>query len=222
MDSTRKARDLGIEKVLVWAGAAAGAVYTGVVVVGGAITPGYSHVGQHVSSLYQAGAASAAPISAGFLVYNACVVGFGVGVAKLASRLGQPRRRIGIAGGVALVLTGAAGLLDVVFPQDPIGAAITTTGTMHIVFAGVASVLTLVAIGLVATWALARPSLRTFGWYSVLSLVVIAASGPLAAIATADLWPTMGLVERVPIFGFIQWAVVCSFVLAAHAKRLRA
>jgi hypothetical protein len=222
MDSARQARDDGLVRGLVWAGLAAGAVYTGVVVVGGAITPGYSHVGQHVSSLYQAGAAAAAPIAAGFVTYNACVVGFGVGVARLASRLGQPRRRIGIAGGVALVLTGAAGLLDVVFPQDPIGAAITTTGTMHIIFAGVASLLTLVTIGLAAAWAVARPSLRRFGWYSVLTLAVIAVSGPVAAIATANLWPTMGLVERVPIFGFVQWAVVCSLVLAGHTRRLRA
>ena len=222
MDSTRQGRDLKMVNGLVSTGLAAGVVYTGVVVVGGAITPGYSHVGQHVSSLYQAGAAAAAPIAAGFVVYNGCVVGFGMGVARLASRLGQPRRRIGIAGGVALVLTGAAGLLDVVFPQDPIGAAITTTGTMHIVFAGLASLLTLVTIGLVAAWALARPSLRAFGWYSVLTLLVIAGSGPVAAIATANLWPTMGLVERVPIFGFIQWAVVCSLVLAAHTRRLRA
>lgn len=222
MVSTKQARDDRIVNGLVWAGLAAGAVYTGVVVVGGAITPGYSHVGQHVSSLYQAGAAAAAPIAAGFVVYNLCVAGFGIGVAKLASRLGQPRRRIGIAGGVSLVLTGAAGLLDVVFPQDPIGAAITTTGTLHIVFAGVASLLTLATIGLVAAWALARPSLRAFGWYAVLTLVVIAVSGPIAAVATANLWPTMGLVERVPIFGFVQWAVVYSLMLAAHTRRLRA
>ena len=80
-------------------------------------------MGQHVSTLYQAGAAAAAPIAAGFVAYNACAVGFGVGVAKLASRLGQPRRRIGIAGGVALVLTGAAGLLDVgLLSADPADA----------------------------------------------------------------------------------------------------
>ena len=40
MDSTRQARDDGIVNGLVWGGLAAGVVYTGVVIVGGAITPG--------------------------------------------------------------------------------------------------------------------------------------------------------------------------------------
>jgi hypothetical protein len=35
-------------------------------------------------------------------------------------------------------------------------------------------------------------------------------SGPVAAVATARLWPTMGLLERIPIFGFVQWAGVTS------------
>lgn len=47
----------------------------------------------------------------------------------------------------------------------------------------------------------------------------VAASAALAtevatAVATAGLWPTMGLLERIPIFGFVQWAAVSSIVLA--------
>ena len=63
-------------------------------------------------------------------------------------------------------------------------------------------------------WALGRPALRRFGWYSVATLVVIAVSGPVAALATAGLWPTMGLLERIPIFGFVQWAAITSIILA--------
>ena len=62
--------------------------------------------------------------------------------------------------------------------------------------------------------ALARPELRGFGGYSVATLVVIAASGPVAALATARQWSTMGLLERLPIFGFVQWAAVTSVILA--------
>ncbi|MBM3663374.1 MAG: hypothetical protein FJW94_10930 [Actinobacteria bacterium] len=59
--------------------------------------------------------------------------------------------------------------------------------------------LTILSIALVARWALARPTLRDFGRYSVATLIVIALSGPIAAVATASMWSTMGLVERIPI-----------------------
>ena len=177
-------------------------------------TPGYSHIGEHVSTRYQSGAPNGSWIAAMFAVYNLLILAFGVGVIHLASHLGDVRWRIGRAGGVALVLTAIAGCMDVVFRQDPIGSPVTAAGTLHIVFAGVASLLTILGTALITSWALGRPALRGFGWYSVATLVVIAVSGPVAAAATAGLWSTMGLLERIPIFGFVQWAAVSSVVLA--------
>ena len=199
---------------LLWAGLAAAIWYTAVVLVGAMSTPGYSHIGEHVSTLYQSGAANGPWIAALFAVYNLLILAFGAAVLHLASEPGAMRWRIGRAGGVALVLTAIAGGLDVVFRQDPIGSPVTTAGTLHVAFAGVASLLTILAIALVAAWALGRPALRRFGWYSVATLVVIAVFGPVTAVATAGLWPTMGLLERIPIFGFVQWAAVSSLVLA--------
>lgn len=206
---------------LLWAGLAAGIWYTAVVLVGAMATPGYSHIGEHVSTLYQSGAPNGPWIAALFAVYNLLVLAFGVAVLRVASRPGAVRRRTGRAGGVALVLTAIAGVMDVVFRQDPIGSPATTAGALHIVFAGAASLLTILGIALVATWALSRPGLRGFGWYSVATLVVIAVFGPVTAVATAGLWPTMGLLERIPIFGFVQWVAVSSVVLATrqHASR---
>ena len=117
-------------------------------------TPGYSHIGQHVSTLYQSGAPNGTWIAALFAVYNLLVLAFGVGVFRLVSNRGDVRRRIGRAGGVALVLTAIAGFMDDVFRQDPIGSPATTAGTLHVAFAGVASLLTILAIALVAAWAL--------------------------------------------------------------------
>ena len=199
---------------LLWAGLAAAVWYTAVVLIGALATPGYSHIGEHVSTLYQSGAPNGTWIAALFAVYNLFILALGVGVFRLVSNLGGVRRGNGQAGGVALVLTAIAGSMDLVFRQDPIGSPATTAGTLHIAFAGVASLLTILAIALVASWALARPELRGFGWYSVATLVVIAASGPVAALATARQWPTMGLLERLPIFGFVQWAAVTSIILA--------
>jgi len=199
---------------LLWAGLAAAIWYAAVVLIGALATPGYSHIGDHVSTLYQSGAPNGPWIATLFAVYNVLVLAFGVGVVRLASESGAARWRLGQAGGVALVLTAIAGGMDAVFRQDPIGSPVTTAGMLHIAFAGVASLLTILAIALVAAWALARPALRRFGWYSVATLVVIAVFGPVTAVATAGLWPTMGLLERIPIFGFVQWAAIASIVLA--------
>lgn len=203
-----------IKKRLLWAGVVAAVLYTAVVIIGAWVTPGYSHVGDHVSTLYQAGSANGAWIATLFAVYNVLVVAFGVGVFHIAADAGTPRRIAGLLGSIALILTGVAGALDAFFPQDPIGMPVTSTGTLHIVFAGLASLLTVIAIVMIAAWALRRPSLRNLGKYSAVTAAVIVVSGPIAAIATANLWSTMGLIERVPIFGFIQWLVAGSIVLA--------
>jgi hypothetical protein len=199
---------------LLWAGVVAAVWHTLVVLIGGMATPGYSHIGQHVSTLFQSGAPNGTWIAALFAVYNLLILAFGVGVFRLVSDRGAVRRRIGQAGGVAVALTAIAGFMDDVFRQDPIGSPATTAGIIHVAFAGVTSLLTILAIALVAIWALARPDLRGFGWYSVATLGVIAVSGPLAAVATVGLWSTMGLLERIPIVGFVQWAAVTSIVLA--------
>jgi hypothetical protein len=199
---------------VLWAGLVAAIWYPMVVLIGAIATPGYSHVGEHVSTLYQSGAPNGTWIATLFAVYNLLVLAFGLGVVRLATETGGVRWRMGRAGGVALMLTAIAGFMDDVFRQDPIGSPATTSGILHVVFAGVSSVLTILSIAFVARWALAWSALRGFGRYSVATLVAIAVSGPIAAVATASTWSTMGLLERIPIFGFVQWAAVSSITLA--------
>ena len=143
---------------LLWAGAAAAVWYTAVVLIGALATPGYSHIGEHVSTLYQSGAPNGTWIAALFAVYNLLILAFGVGVLRMVSNRGGPRRTSGRGGGVALVLTAIAGFMDAVFRQDPIGSPATTTGTLHVAFAGVASLLTILAIALIARWPSPRRS----------------------------------------------------------------
>ena len=105
--------------------------------------------------------------------------------------------------------------------QDPIGAAITTAGTLHKAFAGVASLRTVVAMALAAAWLLARPELRPLAFYSGASVVLILALGLINAAATASSSPIMGLLERVTIFTFTLWLAITSVVLV-RATRTRA
>jgi hypothetical protein len=209
----------GPRSVLVAAGAVAGALYSFVVLLGGLVTPGYDHVAQPVSSLYQAGAANGLAIASAFALYNVFVIAFGVGLAMLAQAVAGKLRRVGIACGVTIVLVGIAGAVDDVFPQDPIGSAITTTGTLHVAFAAVASLLTVVAVALASAWLWRRSGLRALAWYSVGTLLLIVAFGPTTAAATAGSSPFMGLLERITIFSFIAWMVAASVVLARMTRR---
>jgi hypothetical membrane protein len=217
-----------MRQTLIGAGVVAGASYALIVLVGGLITPGYDHVAQPVSSLYQAGAANGLPMAVAFLVYNLFVVAFGIGVSRVARTSGRQRRKVGDAAGLAIVLVGLAGAADAVFPQDPIGSAMTTAGALHIVFAGVASLLTVCAVVLAAAWLFKRDAMRPLAWYSLGTLALVIGFGPLTAVATASSSPIMGLLERVTIFAFIVWMTVTAFVLAravgsaglpAHGRR---
>jgi hypothetical protein len=210
--------DARVRVPLLLAGVAAAALYAAIVDVAAAFTPGYSHIAQPVSSLYQAGAPLGLPVACAFVAYNVLVVGFGAAVAAVAAP-GSARRRAGVGAGIAIVLVGIAGALDDAFPQDPIGTAITTAGTLHIAFAAIASLLTLVAMALAAWWLLGRPEMRALAVYSVASFVLILVSGPITAAATASSSPVMGMLERVTIFTFILWMAVASVVLARDARR---
>jgi hypothetical protein len=194
-------------------GVVAALVYTGTVILGGAITPGYSHTGEHVSALTQAGAENNPVLVPLFLVYNALTVAMGYVLIEVVRQATSPRRRLGITGGWALVATGVVGAGMLAFPMDPVGAPATTVGVTHIVLAAFGALLTMIAIGLGGAWLLGTAR-RWAGWYSLVTLGVIFIAGPIAAIATANLDQFMGLYERVPIFGFIQWLFVIGLVLA--------
>jgi hypothetical protein len=117
------------------------------------------------------------------------------------------------------VATGVVGAGMLAFPMDPVGAPATAIGVTHIALAAVASLLTMVAVCLSGAWLLGT-SRRWAGWYSFVTLGVIFVAGPIAAIATANLDQFMGLYERVPIFGFIQWLFVIGLVLATPPSQL--
>ena len=194
-------------------GTAAAVVYTATVLVGGAITPGYSHTRDHVSTLLQAGAANAPLLISPFLIYNVLTITMGFAVLAVAREASARGRRRGMLAGVALIVEGIAGAATLAFPQDQIGVTVTATGATHIVLAGVSSLLTLIAVGLGGVWLLALPGGRAGAWYSFGTLVIIFVGGGVTAMATANLDPSMGLYERVAIFGFVQWLFVFGLLL---------
>ena len=195
------------------------AVYVFAVVLGGALRPDYDHVSRFVSELIGAGAPNKAALDALFAAYNLAALLFAAGVVGLVRPApGAAGGRLGRFGAWALVAQALLGLATLGFPQDPIGGAVTATGTAHIVLAGLNSLATMLAMLGVGLWLVARPPARRLGRYTLVSLAVVFVSGGLAAALTAQGSAVAGLLERVTIGAFLQWV---AGVAVAQKRGLR-
>ena len=142
-------------KVLMLCGILAPVIYVITVILGGALRPEYSHVSQAVSDLVAAEAPNKSLLDPLFGIYNVLTFAFGVGLFQYVRTDNQNRRQVvGTLGALFLVAEGLFGFVTLFFPE-PVGgmsAPITSTGTMHIVFAGLSSLSTMLAILLMGFW----------------------------------------------------------------------
>lgn len=179
------------------------------VVLGGILTPGYSHLRHAVSELTQSGAQNIVLLSAFFILSALLMLVFGMAVYRKYHR----RRERVAAGGIMIALYAVqAVLLASAFPQDPIGSAATFPGTMHLVFVGVsalciAAALLLVGFGVDQSYGI----WRKFRVYSILSVAVMLASGASTGILIAKDIALLGLAERVTQLAYLQWFVVFAY-----------
>jgi len=203
---------------LVLAGIVAPLVYAAAVILGGWLTPGYSHAARPISALIMEGAPAAAVLDPIFTLYNALMVVF-------AFAVGRAFRGAGFVMVVLvpalLVLVGLAGILLDFYPMDPIGAVITYGGRVHLWLAGLASLSTVLVVVLAALALRSDPAWRRFAGYSLVSLIVIVFSGGFAALAAARRSPVTGLWERVTIGAFLLWVFVLALTLARRGRTSR-
>ena len=171
------------------AGVAAPLIYLVAVIGGGAVTPGYDHIGMAISEL-MAGYVGPWWLYGLLVLYNLLLGLFGAG-----------RRNW------ALLVSAGLGLALLALPMDVPGTALTDIGVAHIVLAVLASLASMTAIAAGALGAGGRTSL--FSW---LALLVVLVSGGLAALGTVQGWPIAGLLERLTIGTFLAW--VLGFALA--------
>jgi hypothetical membrane protein len=199
-----------------WAGVAGPILYVVTVVVGGSITPGYSHAANAISELVQTGAAHRTALNLALAVFNGLILLFAVGLVRRSRSL----RGAGIAVGAGLLIAAViAGLAMTPFAMDPIGQPATFIGIGHIILAGLAS---LFSLGSLLAFAIGLRRVRggqPWSTYAALSLTVTLVTGAVAAYGAARLWPTMGLWERFTIGANLQW--VFAFALALATGRVR-
>ncbi len=203
-------------KVLMLCGILAPVVYVITVILGGFLRPGYSHVSQAVSDLIATGAPNKSLLDPLFALYNLLTIAFGLGLFQHVRSDHQNRGKVvGTLGALCLVAEGIFGLITLFFPEDLGGMSTTIsgTGTMHIVFAGLSSLTTMLTILLMSFWFRNSPRLRGYGLYSFISVIAVFLSGGLAAVSVANNSPVGGLVERITIGGFLQWLFVIALMM---------
>jgi hypothetical membrane protein len=196
-----------MKKFFALSGMLASMIYIGTVVLGGILRPGYSHVTEAISELVAAGAPNKLLLSSLFIIYNLLCIIFGIGFYQLVKN-STGRKVSGKLGAISLVIVGFIGLLlELFFPQDPGGPAVTFAGTMHIVLAGIAALGTMIAIVTIGLWFKNYLAMKYYSGYSLATFAIILISGGSTPVLGMD-FPFFGILERITIGSFIIWLFV--------------
>jgi hypothetical protein len=200
---------------LMWSGIIAPVFYLTAVILGGALKPDYSHIANFVSELIESGAPNTIILHPLFIFYNIFTGIFAFGLFYVVSGRSKVTDLLNSGNYGAIVLGAEAlfGFITIFFPQDPVGTAVTPTGTIHIILAGLSSLTTMGAMLLMVFWFKNIPGLKRLSTYSLVSLVIVFGSGGFAAYTAASGGPIAGLLERVTIGAFLQWMVGIGIVL---------
>jgi Protein of unknown function (DUF998) len=190
-------------------------VYVATTAAGSLLDPSYSQVRQHVSDLTATGASTWAPLAPLYLLHNALAVAFAIELYRAS-----PGDRLWKLGTGLLVVNAFAGVMMVTLYREDIGGVPTTSaGAGHLVFAGLSSLVIVVA-GFVYGVAFRRSAwLRPLAEFSFAVGVGFAILGPLAAVATAQKSDLAGLAERGPIGLFVLWLLVVGWYSLVVARR---
>jgi hypothetical protein len=201
-----------LRKVLLVCGVLSSVVYIAADVVSGLSWAAYSFTSQTISELSALGAPSRPTWLAFGIPYDLLLIAFGVGVWGSASQKRGLR--------VTAALLVAIGAIGSVWPPMHVRGSVTTlTDTLHIVWAGVISLLILLAIGFGSgTFG------RRFRVYSLATIAVLLVSGTLTSlygprIAANQPTPGVGILERIDLAGYLVWTAVLAVALLRTSRR---
>lgn len=206
-----------LRRVLLACGAISSLLYIGVDVVAAMAYPAYhSFTAQAISELTANGAPTKGLVDPLFIVYNALVIAFAIG---LWMSVKDDRLR------VTAAFVGAIGLVGLVagpFSEMSLrGSEWMLTDTLHIATT-VVIVLCIFGGVIFASGALGRGFFR----YSIATLATLAVFGLIAGaqggrLATGEPTPWFGVVERIHIGAYLLWMVILSATIWPGAGRRR-
>ena len=200
-----------------WAGVVAPMVYVVTAVIGGAITPGYSHVRNAIGELVQRNAAHELVINVAFALSNSLVLLFAIALFMRTRSLGALDFSIGAR---FVTATAVTGLAMIAFPMDPIGLPLTPSGIAHIILAGFASLFSMSGMLAICIGLRRLQGGRLWSNYAALSLAITFVSGVAAALGAVQLWSTMGFWERLSVGAYLQFVFVFALILATGTVSL--
>jgi hypothetical membrane protein len=207
------------ERFLFLAGILGPIVYILNVVLGGIITPNYSHIKNAVSELTQRGAPNIVILSTLFVVSAILILLFGIAILM---RYKHQNRRL-YAGGVLIVIYSIfAASLASIFPQDPLGGESTFPGTMHLVIPGLTAFVIMGGILLSGLGMDKQPGpWRRFKLYSVITVILVFAFGAPTPILIMNKIELLGLFERLTQLAYLQWFVVFAAKFYSDSLKFR-
>jgi len=202
-----------LRTVLMLCGVLSSLLYIATDIIGGMRYDGYSFASQAVSELMAIGSPSEKVVDPLFLLYDALVIAFGVGVLRATSG----RRRALRLTGAALIGYGTIGLAGpTLFEMHQRGSGNLHGDVPHIIVTGAMVLLTFVIIGVGAFLLGKRFRLYSFGTLLVM-VVAGALSVPFGArLAAAEPTPGFGIIERIDIYTSLFWIAAFAIALWRH------
>jgi len=194
------------ERIIFLGGILGPIVYIFNVMLGGIITPNYSHIQNAVSELTQRAAPNIVILSTLFVISAILILLFGIAIMM---RYKHQNRQLH-AGGVLIVIYGIfAASLASVFPQDPLGGESTFPGTMHIVIAGLTAFVIMGGIVLIGLGMdKQKGPWRHFKKYSFITVILVFVFGAPTPILIMNKIELLGLFERLTQLAYLQWFAV--------------
>lgn len=177
------------------------------VVVNGAITPGYSHVGDFISTLGAVGAPYATVQTMNFAVFGSSILALSLGIHDWFGDGRRPR-----VGTVLLGIFGVGVILAGVFPANP-AAPDSTTALLHDVTSTVAFVTGVTGVSLISRRSGGDDRWPSYRYEPIWTVVVVLVTFVGFMVSVVDESAVVGLTQRVFIGVLTLWLVMQSYRL---------
>ncbi len=180
-------------------------LYILAVIIGGALKENYSHIYNSISELSLVGTKRIFIVELLFTIYNSLLIIYSIVTLAKGKSLRKIEKVIVSLIGVCAI----AGIISIIFPQEPRDATVTISGIMHLISAGISAVTTMLTAILTYVCYIKNKDTKPYAIYSIITFIIIfifGATGPMMISTGID--GIFGVVERITIGAFMIWLIV--------------